>query len=103
MLNVTANCGNNVISCTLIITEGNIIKGRIRIIKAHILHLERSAIFDIAINGINTQQSGVFSEWNKRCVDCHASIIQLISISHGKAKRICTGYNDLHAHHSIDI
>ena len=103
MLNVAANCGIDVLSCTLIITEGNIIKGRIRIIKAHILHLERSAIFDITVNGINIQQSGVFSEWNKRCVNRHASIIQLISISHSKAKRICTGYNNLHAHHSIDI
>ena len=103
MLNIATNRSINILSCTFVITERNIIKGRIGIVEAHVFHLERSAIFDITIHGINTKQSRILSERNKGCVDRHAPVVQFISVGHSKSERIRTGHNDLHSHHSKNI
>ena len=52
---------------------------------------------------MNTKQSCVFTEWDKRRVDRIGSVIQFFVLRKPKAERIRSRQNDFHALHGVNI
>ena len=103
MLNVAADGGINILSGTFIVSKRDLVKGGIRIVKAHIFHFQRSAVFNIRIDRTDVREPRILPKGNKRGVDHHASVVQFIAVCHSEAKRVRTGNNDFHAHHAEHI
>ena len=103
MLNVTADSGINVFSRAFIIAEGYVIKGGIGIIEVHIFHLQGATVLNIFVNRVDAEQSRIFPERNEGCVDHDVSVVQLVSVRHGKSERVCSGYHNFHPHRRKQI
>ena len=103
MLNVAADGGINILPGTFIVPKRDLVKGGIRIVKAHIFHFQCSAVFNIRINRTDVQEPRILPKGNKRGVDRHASVVQFIAVRHSETKRVRTGNNDFHAHHAEHI
>ena len=103
MLNIAADGGINILSGTFIVPKRDLVKGGIRIVKAHIFHFQRSAVFNIRIDRTDVQEPRILPKGNKRGVDRHASVVQFIAVRHSETKRVRTGNNDFHAHHAEHI
>ena len=50
VLNVTADGGINILPGAFVVPKRDLVKGGIRIVKAHIFHFQRSAVFNIRID-----------------------------------------------------
>ena len=52
---------------------------------------------------MDVQEPRILPKGNKRGVDRHASVVQFIAVCHSETKRVRTGNNDFHAHHTEHI
>ena len=103
MLYIPADRGIDVPSCAFIIPEGCGVIQSIRIIKVCFRSHQCTAIPDIFINVVDSQQSAVFTKGDIRGMNHVSPVVQFISFSEPEAQGICSGKDNLHTLHCVNV